>query len=95
MIPMLEALGDRVRRAWLVIVVATVVAYGLRSEEWVGYGVGVATLALAYVKARLVVLEFMELRHAPPVWRGIFEGWLLLLSVALLAVYSFGTTTSG
>jgi hypothetical protein len=95
MIPMLEALADRVRRAWLVIVVATVVAYGLRSEEWVGYGVGVATLALAYVKARLVVLDFMELRQAPPVWRGILEGWLLLLSVALLAVYCFGTTTSG
>ncbi|SOE51726.1 Cytochrome C oxidase subunit IV [Burkholderia sp. OK233] len=87
---MLHLLREPLHRTWLVLTVATSVAFWLRADGMVGFAAGAGTLAIAYLKGRLIVLDCMELRHAPPVWRGIFEGWLLLISVALLGVYWIG-----
>ena len=73
----------------LLLVLATGAAVGLRFETS-GFVAGTATLGLAYAKGRLVVLEYMELREAPLVWRGIVEGWLLVVTVVILAVYCLG-----
>jgi hypothetical protein len=75
MTPIVETLRERVQRAWLVLVVATGVAVGLRAEELPGSAIGVATLALAYVKARLVILDSAKrsrlcARRAATVKRG-------------------------
>lgn len=78
---------NRLNLGWLLLVGATVLGYALRAEATAGILVGVATLAIAYGKGRLVVLDFMELRHAPRLWRGIVEGWLLLLTLLVLTVY--------
>ena len=43
-----------------------------------------ATLLIAYIKARLVVLDFMELRQAAFVWRAMTEAWLLIISLTFL-----------
>jgi len=56
----------------------------------VGVGVGLATPAIACFKGRLVILDFMELRRAPRLWRALVEGWLLLLSVLMFAIYWAG-----
>lgn len=41
-----------------------------------GPWVALAILAIAFVKGRLVILDFMELRHAPLMWRLILgAGW--------------------
>jgi hypothetical protein len=85
-------LGRSLQRTWLLLMIATGAAFGLRAEGFVGVAPGAATLALAYAKGRLVVLDFMELRHAPPLWRGIVEGWLLVVSLSLLAIYWMGST---
>jgi|RhiMetdeSRZDD1v2_1073273.scaffolds.fasta_scaffold1533891_2 Prokaryotic Cytochrome C oxidase subunit IV len=79
----------RVAYVWLLLLLATGAAVGLRFEELGAIG-GAATLALAYWKGRLVVLEYMELRHAPLVWRATVEGWLGLVTVAILGVYCLG-----
>jgi hypothetical protein len=47
------------------LVAATGVAFGLRDEGVAGFAPVVATLALAYFKGQLVLLDFMALRHAP------------------------------
>ncbi|KAB0622732.1 cytochrome C oxidase subunit IV family protein [Castellaniella defragrans] len=78
----------RLDLGWLLLIGLTVSGYVLRVEATADVLVGLATLAIAYLKGRLVVLDFMELRHAPRVWRGIFEGWLLLVTAVLVAVYS-------
>jgi hypothetical protein len=44
-------------------------------------------LAIAFVKGRLVILDFMELRGAPLMWRVLLEGWLILVSSLILLAY--------
>lgn len=88
-------LRDPFHRTWLILLLATGASFGLRADGFAGLAVGVATLAIAYVKGRLVILDFMELRHAPLVWRAVVEGWLLVVSAVISAAYWLGTTGSG
>ena len=85
---MTSLFGDPLLRAWLMLVVATGAAFGFRDEGFAGLAPGVVVLALAAFKGRLVILDFMELRHAPKLWRGIVEGWLLVVSMAILVAYA-------
>jgi hypothetical protein len=50
---------------WLLLVLATAVMFVLRAEGSASLAVAAATLAITYLKGRLVVLDFMELRYAP------------------------------
>lgn len=47
----------------------------------------VGIFAIATVKVRYVILDFMELRHAPLVVRVAFEAWPLLVTSLVLAYY--------
>lgn len=70
---------------WLLLVAAS-----LLSWESMSIAGGDARLAraailiIAFLKVRLVGLEFMELRHAPVALRAAFEGWTILVCAALL-----------
>lgn len=77
-------------RTWLILVIATVTTFWVRADGLVGVTAGTATVLLAAFKCRLVILDFMELRHAPNPWRSIISGWLILVTVLLLTVYAFG-----
>lgn len=41
-------------------------------------------LLVALVKAWLIAERFMELRHAPRLWRGLLLAWPLCLAVGIL-----------
>lgn len=75
-------------RAWLLLVGATAISFLMREDELTGLAIGAATLAIAYSKGRLVVLDFMELREAPRLWRCLLEGWLVLVCTLLVAIYA-------
>mgnify|MGYP000873194876 CR=1 FL=1 len=90
MTSMITFLRSSAHRTWLLLVLATVTSFEMRTSPLAGTVAGVAILAIAYLKGRLVVLDFMELRHAARVWRFIFEGWLLVISIALMAMYGLG-----
>ena len=77
-------------RTLSVLVLATLAAFWMRSDGEVGLAIGLGTLAIAYLKGRLVILDFMELRHAPLIWRGLIEGWLLLVCGLIFAFYAAG-----
>ncbi len=87
---MMHWLGVSLHRTLIILVVATAAAFWMRSDELTGLAVGIGTLAIAYVKGRLIVLDYMELRHAPRVWRLLIEGWLLLVTGLLLVFYFIG-----
>lgn len=79
-----------IHRSWLLLLIATGLTFWLRADGIVGLAAGAGTLAIAWYKGRLVILDFMELREAPLLWRGMFEGWVLLISAVILAIYAIG-----
>lgn len=90
---MRELIWSRTTAIWLLLVAATLVSWEL------GHGLGVkdpriaaaAIIIVAMVKARFVILDFMEIRQAPNWMRGIGEAWTVTIAAALVAV--FLTTT--
>jgi caa(3)-type oxidase subunit IV len=75
-------------RALLLLLIATAISFSVSHDSSIGILAGVATLGIAYFKVRLVMLDFMELRHAPLSWRLTFEGWFLVVSIVLITVYA-------
>lgn len=74
-------------RAWLVVLVATGATWWLGEVGATGIGAILAMLAIAFVKGRLVILDFMELQDAPLMWRLLLEGWLIVVSGLILLAY--------
>jgi hypothetical protein len=74
-------------RAWLVLLVATGATWWLGEVGAAGTGAIFAMLAIAFIKGRLVILDFMELQDAPLVWRLFLEGWLVVVSGLVLLAY--------
>lgn len=74
-------------RAWLVLVIATGITWWLGDVGAAGTGAILAMLAIVFVKGRVVILDFMELRDAPLMWRLLLEGWLILVGGLILLAY--------
>ena len=49
-------------------------------------------LGVAFFKVRVVVLDFMEIRHAPAALRFALEGWVILTCGVLMGMLLFGTS---
>lgn len=73
---------------WLVLMLATVITTWVLSKDVIAATTGtVAIIVLAAYKVRLVLLHFMELRHAPLPLRFVFEAWVLVVAASLIGVY--------
>ena len=83
----MEMLKNPAHRAWLVLMAATVVTWYLGEVGAAGTSAIIAMLLIAFIKGRLVILDFMELREAPKLWRILLEGWLILVSGLILMAY--------
>jgi heme/copper-type cytochrome/quinol oxidase subunit 4 len=85
---MSELLGRSASKVWLLLMAATIVTTWVLTKD--GIAVRVATVSIvliAAIKVRLVLLHFMELRHAPVPLRAIFEAWVVAVSGALIVIY--------
>ena len=82
--------------AWLVLVAITVIYLWIdRSADETGVLVAsttvtVSAIFLALVKFRVVMREFMDVRHAPPGLRLLTDALVAVIGVALLASYLIG-----
>jgi len=83
----MNALHNPAHRAWLILLIATGITWYLGEVGAAGTGAIVAMLAIAFIKGRLVILDFMELRGAPLMWRLLLEGWLILVGSLILLAY--------
>ena len=54
----------------------------------------VAGIGLALVKVRIIMRQFMEVRHAPPPLRRLADLCLLLIAAALFGSYIAGRATA-
>ena len=75
---------------WLLLVIATGLTFAAGEFGTPGRGLILGVLALALFKGSLVILDFMELRHAPPLWRRAVLGWLLLVICGIVFAYLKG-----
>ncbi|MFL6062857.1 MAG: cytochrome C oxidase subunit IV family protein [Marmoricola sp.] len=73
---------------WALLMGATITTTWILSKDAFAATLGTAgTLALAGWKVRLVVLDFMELRHAPWPLRLAFEAWSVVVPAMVLGFY--------
>lgn len=85
----------RVTAVWAALIVATCVSTWLLAADDVSRTVGVVGIFLiAAAKIRFVMLDFMELRGAPPAVRIVFQAWIVLVTVVILGFW-FATPAVG
>jgi caa(3)-type oxidase subunit IV len=87
---LLPLLRTRVTAVWFVLIAATLVSWWLGTDH--GFGsdhraASVVVLGVAFFKARLVGLYFMDLRGAPLALRGIFEAYCLLVCGLVIGMF--------
>jgi hypothetical protein len=72
---------NRLDLTWAVLIglaIATVLVSSLVPRALVANGV---VLAFAAVKGRRIVLDYLDLRAAPALWRGLLTAWILLIAL--------------
>ena len=83
---------------WVLLMALTAVSWTLGHDEpqatlvtpQAGATVGIIVLTL--FKVRLILMHFMEVRHAPIALKLVCEGWLLLVGGLLVLLYFFGAS---
>ncbi|AVU76756.1 MULTISPECIES: cytochrome C oxidase subunit IV family protein [Pseudomonas] len=73
---------------WMTLAVLSIGTVALGQVAATGL-VSIAILAVAVTKAWLIADGFMELRHAPRLWRWLVLSWAALLAIVIGVVISF------
>jgi caa(3)-type oxidase subunit IV len=79
-------------RVWLLMLAATLITWALGGSGATGSWAVLVMLGLAWFKGALVILDFMELRRAPLLWRILLLGWLSLITALIVLFYWIGST---
>jgi caa(3)-type oxidase subunit IV len=72
---------------WVALVIATAMTFAAGEFGSPGRLLIASVLLLAVFKGALVILDFMELRHAPALWRRAVVGWLFAVVAGILLAY--------
>lgn len=91
--------GVSVNRAatitWFALVCASIATWllleGMRVNARTAVGL---ILLVAVIKVRMIVLHYMELKHAPLRWRLAFEIWPVVAASLILGIWLFTGTTA-
>jgi hypothetical protein len=92
MATLIPLLRNRASVAWVFLVLATLVSWRLGPDHGLASAddhrlASCAIVLVAFVKIRLVGLYFMELREAPMALRLCFEGYCLVVCLAVLGTF--------
>jgi hypothetical protein len=81
----------RTSAIWLILILASFLTWWLGTndsrDQQSDRVMIVAVVVIAFLKAYLVGMEFMEVRGAPALLRGLLTGWVGLLAVAVTTLY--------
>ena len=82
--------------AWLFLASATLATYLLveRRGSTLEWGISMVMVVSA-IKARTIVLHYMELKHAPLAWRLAFELWVAGTAALILGLWFFTGSAAG
>ncbi|WP_036437162.1 cytochrome C oxidase subunit IV family protein [Mycobacterium sp. URHB0044] len=83
---------NRLTVVWLALAGLTCASWALAPGREHGSVVAsvpitVAVLAMALIKSRLIIREFMEVRTAPAWLRAATDAWLVVMFGGILAIY--------
>jgi heme/copper-type cytochrome/quinol oxidase subunit 4 len=74
---------------WAVLMIVSIATTWGLSTDWFPAEIATAgILVLAAWKVRLVMFEFMELRHAPRLPRAPFEAWAIIVPAAMIVAFA-------
>jgi heme/copper-type cytochrome/quinol oxidase subunit 4 len=76
-----------ITRAWLALVVATLMVFALVENDAPARLATVAIVLIASFKVRLVFLYFMELASGAMPWRLVAEIWMGVVTLLILGAY--------
>ncbi|MDD2885259.1 MAG: cytochrome C oxidase subunit IV family protein [Dechloromonas sp.] len=82
----------RTAALWLLLILATLLTWHLGENQGGGL-LTAALLGIALIKGLIVAFDFMALRHAPPLWRILVGGWLLLVCALIGLAFWKGSLT--
>jgi len=88
--------GRRLTTAWIVVVAVTLIYLVIeRSVDDGGVPdassfASVAAIVLALAKLRIIMREFMDVRHAPRMLRAMTDGLVIVMGACLLGTYLVG-----
>lgn len=78
---------------WLLLLIATGFTYWLGESGELGHARMVPVLLIfgfSFAKGVAVIIDFMDLRHAPELWRNLLLGWLAFVIAMILLAYWIG-----
>lgn len=81
---------ERITALWLLLIVLTLLSLEYFRDLGHGsdYRLGsVVVMIIAFIKVRLVGLDYMELRNAPLPLRLVFEVWVIGLCSVIITLY--------
>ncbi len=73
---------------WLLLVMVTLASWSL-DAGFVGRWTGLAVLLLAFIKARIVLFDFMDLARAPKTIQLLGNAWTAAACAVLAGIYWF------
>jgi hypothetical protein len=82
----------RLASTWLALSGITLLAWLIATLHGSGAlkpdaAVALGAIAITVVKVRVIVMEFMDAKHAPARLRHIVDGWLVMFVAAMLTAY--------
>jgi hypothetical protein len=79
-------MSDRFFLTWIVLTLATLLSWWL-DVAVNGAWIGTAVLLIAFFKARMVLMIFMEVKGAPAALRWCCEAWVIVACMAVISTY--------
>ena len=82
----------RINLAWAILIAATLASWWLAEDPGahrLGQMAAGIVLALSAVKGLVIALDFMELGHAPKLWRRALLAWLSTILAVIFATRFF------
>jgi hypothetical protein len=84
----------RLTIAWLVLSAITLLSLALMPPDahaaLPNATLTISVIVVSLVKVRLVLREFMEVRHTPALLKGLTDLWVVVTGVALVGAYFAG-----
>jgi hypothetical protein len=98
---MMRLLLKPVSAAWLLLMLATSLSWWLGQDHALSSGqssdyriVSSGLIVIAFIKVRIVIRYFMEVRQAPLVLKLVCDAWVVLVCGAIIYLCWFGSVSA-